>query len=146
MLETTEKLAQLDLKSSAIAFMFAYEEQAIDRMLDLCDLDGEVWFKPLGEDGRGKIGELGKGIWTALIDSFPNLNNTVDSAILEPDGSIRCQVVIRGKQTKDFAGIETKGGEFNSEHIFIFQHDPKGKINRIHIEWDHADFQQQLSH
>lgn len=144
-METTEKLAQLDLKSSAIAFMFAYEEQAIDRMMALCDPDGEVWFKPMGQDGRGKIGELGKTIWTSLLDSFPNINNTVDSAVLEPDGSVRCQVVIRGKQAKAFAGIETKGAEFNSEHIFVFQHNPNGKIERIYIEWDHADFQKQLS-
>lgn len=144
-METTEKLAQLDLKSNAIAFMFAYEEQNIDQMMSLCNLDGEVWFKPLGEDGRGKIGELGKGLWTTLIDAFPNLNNTVDSAVLDPDGAVRCQVVIRGKQAKDFAGITTKGAEFSSDHIFIFRHDPKGKIDCVHIEWDHDDFQKQLS-
>lgn len=144
-METTEKLAHLDLKSNAIAFMFAYEEQDIDRMMSLCDLDGAVWFKPLGEDGRGKIGELGKGLWSTLIDAFPNLDNTVDSAVLDPDGTVRCQVVIRGKQAKDFAGIMTKGAEFSSDHIFIFHHDANGKIDRVHIEWDHADFQKQLS-
>ena len=134
----------LDLKGSAINFMFAYAEQDMDKMMSLCDTEGEVWFKPLGEDGRGKIGELGKGLWSTLIDCFPNLDNTVDSAVLDSDGRVRCQVVIRGKQAKDFAGIVCKEQEFDSDHIFIFQSDPAGRINSIHIEWNHADFQRQL--
>ena len=144
-MNTIENIAQLDLKSIAIAFMFAYEEQDMNRMMDLCDLNGEIWFKPLGEDGRGKIGELGKGLWTTLIDCFPNLRNIVDSAALEPDGQVRCQVMISGKQAKDFAGIVCKEQEFDSNHIFIFRHNPAGEIDRIHIEWNHADFQKQLS-
>ncbi len=143
-METIAKNPTLDLKGSAINFMFAYAEQDMEKMMSLCDTEGEVWFKPLGEDGRGKIGELGKGLWSTLIDCFPNLNNTVDSAVLDSDGDVRCQVVIRGKQAKDFAGITCKEEEFDSDHIFIFQHDPQGKISSIHIEWNHADFQRQL--
>jgi hypothetical protein len=144
-MKTIVKNKRLDLKNSAIGFMFAYAEQDMNKMMSLCDTNGEVWFKPLGEGGRGKIGELGKGLWTALIDSFPNLNNTVDSAVLDEDGNVRCQVAIRGKQAKDFAGIKNNDQDFDSDHIFIFKHNPKnGKINSIHIEWDHADFQRQL--
>ena len=144
-MQTITKNPILDLKGSAINFMFAYAEQDMNKMMSLCDTEGEVWFKPLGEDGRGKIGELGKGLWTALMDSFPDLNNTVDSAVIDNDGNVRCQVVIRGKQAKDFAGIVCKEQDFDSDHIFIFQHNPKGQINSIHIEWNHADFQRQLS-
>jgi SnoaL-like polyketide cyclase len=143
-METIVKNATLDLKGSAINFMFTYAEQDMETMMSLCDTEGEVWFKPLGEGGRGKIGELGKGLWTALIDSFPDLNNTVDSAALDSDGNVRCQVTIRGKQAKDFAGIKCQDQQFDSDHIFIFKHNPNGKINSIHIQWDHADFQKQL--
>ena len=144
-MNTLEKAAHLDLKSSAIGFVFAYAEQDMARMMDLCDTEGEVWFMPLGEDGRGKIGELGKGLWTTLMDCFPDLCNTVDSAALDRDGQVRCLVTISGKQAKDFAGIASKGKVFNSEHIFIFHHNSAGKIDRIHIKWDHADFTKQLS-
>jgi hypothetical protein len=144
-MQTIVKNTTLDLKGSAINFMFAYAEQDMDKMMSLCNTDGEVWFKPLGEDGRGKIGELGKGLWGTLIDCFPNLNNTVDSAILDADGNVRCQVAIRGTQAKDFAGIKNNDQDFDSDHIFIFKHNSSGKINSIHIEWDHADFQRQLS-
>jgi hypothetical protein len=143
-METIVKNATLDLKGSAINFMFAYAEQDMETMMSLCDTEGAVWFKPLGDGGRGKIGELGKGLWTALIDSFPDLNNTVDSAALDSDGNVRCQVAIRGTQAKDFAGIKCQNQKFDSDHVFIFKHNPNGKINSIHIEWDHADFQKQL--
>jgi hypothetical protein len=143
-MQSIVKNTTLDLKGSAISFMFAYAEQDMDKMMSLCDTEGEVWFKPLGEDGRGKIGKLGKGLWSALIDSFPNLNNTVDSAILDADGNVRCQVVVRGTQAKDFAGIKNNDQDFDSDHIFIFQHNPNGKICSIQIEWNHLDFQRQL--
>lgn len=144
-METVTNINTLNLKSNAIAFMFAYEEQSIERMLSLCELDGEVWFRPLGDSGKGKIGELGKFLWSTLIEAFPDLNNVVDSATMEPDGDVRCQVVIRGTQAKEFAGIPNKGGSFSSDHIFVFRHNSNGKIDRIQVSWDHEDFQRQLS-
>jgi predicted ester cyclase len=113
-------------------------------MLSFCDPEGEVYFKPLGDAGKGKIGELGKAIWTALIDCFPDIDNTVDATVAEEEDSVRCQVVIRGTQAKDFAGIVSKGKKFDSDHIFIFRLNNAGKIDRIEISWDHEDFQRQL--
>lgn len=141
---TVEKSHTLDVKSNAIAFVFAYQQQNIEKMLSLCDLNGSVYFKPLGDDGRGTIGGLGKTLWSMLIDCFPNLDNTFNAAVLDPDGRVCCQVDIRGKQAKDFAGIPSKGKEFENDHIFIFHHNKEGKIDDIEIEWNHADFQKQL--
>lgn len=135
---------KLTLKGACVAFMFAYQNHDIEKMMQLCDTDGEVWFKPLGESGRGKIGELGKGIWSALLDCFPDLDNTVEAAISEQDDHVRCQVVITGTQAKDFADIPSKGLHFGSDHIFIFRLNPAGDINQIHIEWNHADLKRQL--
>ena len=136
---------QLSLKNACVEFMFAYQQRNVEKMLSFCNEDGEVWFTPLGEGGKGKIGELGRGLWTALIDAFPDIDNTVDATIAEDGESIRCQVVISGTQAKDFAGIENKGKKFDSDHIFIFHLDGQNKIDRMHISWDHADFQRQLS-
>ncbi|MCC6726837.1 MAG: nuclear transport factor 2 family protein [Saprospiraceae bacterium] len=132
------------MKNPCIQFMFAYQEQDLDRMMSFCDTNGEVWFKPLGEDGRGKIGELGRGIWSALIDCFPDLTNTVDSAMIDEDNRVRADVVISGTQAKDFADVPTKGLRFGSDHIFIFRLNEDHKIAQLHIEWDHADFKRQL--
>ena len=135
---------ELSLKNACVSFMFAYQQRDVDKMLSFCNPEGEVYFKPLGDSGKGKIGELGKAIWTSLIDCFPDIDNTVDAAIAEDGDTVRCQVVIRGTQAKDFAGIPNKGKSFDSDHIFIFRLNPTGKIERIEIEWDHADFQRQL--
>lgn len=136
---------QLSLKNACVEFMFSYQQRNVTQMLSFCDPQGEVWFMPLGEAGRGKIGELGKALWTSLIDSFPDIDNTVDATIAEDGESIRCQVVISGTQAKDFAGIENKGKHFDSDHIFIFHLNDENLIDRIHISWDHEDFQRQLS-
>lgn len=141
----TTQQKQLSLKNTAVQFMFAYQQKSVERMLALCDPEGTVNFVPLGKQGKGTIGELGKGIWTALIDCFPDIDNTLDAAVAEEDQTVRCQVVIRGTQAKDFAGIPNKGKQFDSDHIFIFHLNEAGKINHIRVEWNHADFQRQLS-
>ncbi|MEI9909333.1 MAG: nuclear transport factor 2 family protein [Bacteroidota bacterium] len=135
---------ELSLKNASVEFMFAYQQRNIDKMLSFCDKEGEVFFQPLGNAGKGTIGELGKAIWLGLIDSFPDIDNTVDAAVAQDGESVRCQVVIRGTQAKDFAGIVNKGKKFESDHIFIFHLNPANKIDSIQISWDHEDFQRQL--
>ena len=131
-------------KNICVDFMKAYQDQNVDQMINLCDPKSTVWFRPLGEEGKGKIHELGKGLWEALIDSFPDIDNTIHSITAE-NGNIRCIVSIRGTQKKDFAGIANKGGSFDSEHIFVFQLDDQQSIQHLEISWDHADFVVQLS-
>ena len=144
-MNATTQQSELSLKNACVSFMFAYQQRNVEKMLSFCNPDGEIFFKPLGEGGKGKIGELGRAIWTELIDSFPDIDNTVDAAIAEDGDAVRCQVVIRGTQAKDFADISNKGKHFDSDHIFIFRLNERGKIDRIEIEWDHADFKRQLS-
>lgn len=135
---------ELSLKNACIQFMFSYQQRSVEKMLDCCDPDGAVYFEPLGESGKGKIGELGKAIWSGLIDCFPDIDNTLDAAVAEEDNMVRCQVVIRGTQAGDFAEIKNNGKHFDSDHIFIFHLNPEHKIDSIHINWDHADFKRQL--
>ena len=136
---------RLSLKSACVEFMFAYQQKNVDRMLSFCDPEGVVEFLPLGESGKGKIGEVGRGVWTSIIEAFPNIDNTLDAAVAEENNIVRCQVVIRGKQVKDFAGIKSKGKSFDSDHIFIFHLTPENVIDNIQVSWDHADFTKQLS-
>jgi len=135
---------ELSLKNACVEFMFSYQQRNVEKMLSFCDPEGSVYFEPMGDAGKGTIGELGKNIWTALIDSFPDIDNTLDAAVAEDENTVTCQVVIRGTQAKDFAGIKSQGKHFDSDHIFIFHLNPQNKIDAIRISWDHADFQQQL--
>lgn len=135
---------ELSMKNSCVQFMFAYQQRNVDRMLSFCDTEGSVHFLPLGEGGKGKIGELGKAIWTSLIDAFPDIDNTLDAAVAEGDDQVRCQVVIRGTQAKDFGGITSKGQTFDSDHIFVFRLNQHNKINSITVSWDNQDLCKQL--
>jgi predicted ester cyclase len=134
----------LSLKNSCVEFMFAYQQKNVEKMLSFCDSEGDIHFVPLGESGKGKINELGKTIWSSLIECFPDIDNTLDAAVKEDDNMIRCQVVIRGTQTKEFAGIPNNGFRFESDHIFIFHLNPDGRIDNIKISWNHEDLIRQL--
>jgi len=136
---------ELSLKNACVEFMFSYQQRNVEKMLSFCDPEGSVYFEPMGDAGKGTIGELGKNIWTALIDSFPDIDNTLDAAVAEDENTVTCQVVIRGTQAKDFASIKSQGQHFDSDHIFIFHLNPQNKIDSIRVSWDHADFQRQLS-
>jgi len=143
-MNSLEQQQVLSLKNACVEFMFAYQQKNIDKMMSFCDPDGMVHFGPLGDAGEGKIGELGKGIWSALIDCFPDIDNTLDAAVAEDENTVRCQVVIRGTQAKDFADIPSKGLHFDSDHIFIFHLNDENKIDDVNITWDHADLKKQL--
>src|SRR5690242_2136113 len=134
---------QLSIKNKCVEFMFAYQQKNLEKMLSFCDPDGTVEFLPLGEAGRGKIGELGRAIWGGLLECFPDIDNTLDAAIAEDENTVRCQVVIRGTQAKDFADIKNMGKHFDSDHIFVFHLNDNNKIDHITIEWNHEDFKRQ---
>lgn len=125
--------------------MFAYQQKDVDKMMSFCNPDGIVEFKPLGSAGTGKIGELGRGIWQSLVECFPNIDNTLDAAVADDYRTVRCQVVIRGTQKKDFAGIKSTGKSFDSDHIFIFHINEENMIDHISVEWNHEDFVRQLT-
>ncbi|MEP6845795.1 MAG: nuclear transport factor 2 family protein [Panacibacter sp.] len=143
-MNTIEQQEILSLKNACVEFMFAYQQKNINKMMSLCDPNGSVHFTPMGDSGKGKIGELGKGLWSSLIECFPDIDNTLDAAVAEGENTVRCQVVISGTQAKDFAGIPGKGKHFDSDHIFIFHLNDENKIDNIIITWDHADFKKQL--
>jgi len=140
-----ESVETLSRKGTCIEFFSAYQDMDVDRMLSLCDPAGQVTFVPLGDSFKGKINEVGKGVWSALMESFPNLDNTVKEQSVDESGNVvTCKVVIFGTQEKEFAGLASKGNEFDTEHIFIFRFNEEGKISDLNIDWDHERFVAQL--
>jgi hypothetical protein len=143
-MQATAQQQAISLRNPCVAFMFSYQQKDLSKMLALCDLNGTVEFEPLGEAGKGTIGELGKTIWRLLMDCFPDIDNTLDAAVAEDNNTVRCQVVIRGTQEKDFADIPNQGKHFDSDHIFIFHLNENQKIDGIRVWWNHEDFKRQL--
>jgi len=145
-IQQQDRIDVLAKKGTCIEFFSAYQDMDVDRMLSLCHPDGTISFVPLGQDYSGKINEIGKAVWSALMDSFPNLDNTVKSQQYdETTDEVTCKVVIFGKQEKEFAGLPPKGNSFDSEHIFIFRFNEEGKISDLNIQWNHESFVNQLS-
>ena len=139
-----ESLTELTRKGTCIEFFSAYQDLDTARMINLATPEATVWFKPLGEDGKGLFREFGKAVWSLLIDCFPDLDNTVDSMSADGD-SVECKVVIFGTQEKEFLGLPAKGLRFESEHIFIFKFNSEDQIVDLTINWDHDSFVKQLS-
>ena len=139
-----ENLTELTRKGTCIEFFSAYQDMDIERMLNLASPNATVWFKPLGEDGKGQFNELGKTVWVMLMDCFPDLDNTVDSATADEE-AVTCKVAIFGTQEKDFLGLPAKGLRFESDHIFIFKFDDFDKISDLSIDWNHDNFVAQLT-
>lgn len=145
-IQQQDSIDVLAKKGTCIEFFSAYQDMDVERMLSLCEPDSTIAFVPLGQDYSGKIHEVGKAVWEALMNAFPNLDNTVKGQQYnETKDSVTCQVVIFGKQEKEFAGLAPKGNSFDSEHIFIFRFNEEGKISDLIITWDHESFVSQLS-
>lgn len=141
-----ESIDALAKKGTCIEFFSAYQDFDLDRMLSLFTPDATIAFEPMGADGAGKVSEVGKAIWSAVLDCFPDVDNTVKSQVFdEKTNSVTCSVVIFGTQARDFAGIPSKGLRFDSDHIFIFRFDDKGKIDKVNIDWDFPSFLKQLT-
>ena len=146
-METARKISTAQLstwKNICLDFMGAYQDHQIDQMMQLCNQEATVYFESLGEAGRGTVHQLGKSVWSALIESFPDLNNTVHTISME-NGKVVCNVSIRGTQHKSFADIPSQGNVFDSGHIFVFSLDENHQIKEITIQWDHEDLVRQLT-
>lgn len=143
-LKLKEEQLFISWKNRSIDFLKAYQEQDVSLMLKSCDRTCQVSFIPLGDNGKGNAHEVGKAIWDSLIECFPDIDNTVHNATYMDD-AVHCEVTIRGKQAKDFAGITCKERNFEEDHIFVFKVNDHGLISSIAVDWDHDSFVKQLS-
>jgi hypothetical protein len=138
------KIDDLSRQGTCIEFFSACQDRHLHVMMQLCTMEGQVDFMPLGEQGKGSLMEVGRRVWLRLMESFPDLDYSIRDFSVNSNGSITCQVRMRGTQRKEFANIPSKGLSVNSDQIFIFRFDQQDKITRIFIHWDHEKFKNQL--
>lgn len=138
-----ESISALTRKGACLAFFNAYDDLDTARMIGLAAPNATVHFLPLGNDGRGSFWEFGKAVWDLLIDCFPDISNTVDSLTAEDD-RVMANVTIEGTQAKDFMGVVSKGRRFTCDHIFVFRFNEVDQIQQLTIDWNHAEFVNQL--
>jgi ketosteroid isomerase-like protein len=133
------------------AFFDAYRAHDVEGMVDLCadnaDLNYvpvESWRRQWVVRGDGKVGVMGKILWTGLIDAFPDLTNEVHRVIPGSNGSVAAEVTLKGTQARDWGTIGNQGGHYELEHLFVFDLDEDSRIKRISGYWDGAWFFEQL--
>jgi ketosteroid isomerase-like protein len=142
-------------EDSAVAtvreFFAAYRAHDVEGMVDLCTDDAgfryvpfEVWGRQRVLYGEGKVRTVGKVIWTALIDAFPDLANAVTSLRADTDGNVAAEVGIGGTQAKDFGTIACTGGRYQTPHLFLFHVTGDGLIDDIVAYWDNVGWRKQL--
>jgi len=134
-------------------FFDRYRAHDVDGMTDLCSINAdfsyvpfEVWGKQRVVRGDGKVGTVGKAIWTGLVTSFPNLTNTVRTITGNDDGDVVVEADIAGTQQLAWGNIAPAGRRYSEPHLFVFHVDADGLIDGITGYWDNAGINGQLAH
>lgn len=134
-------------------FFDRYRARDVDGMVDLCTINAdfsyppfEVWGKQRVLRGDGKVGTVGKPIWTGLINAFPNLSNVVHSVDANDEGDVVVQVDIGGTQQQPWGLVLPAGKTFSEPHIFLFRLNSDGLIESVTGYWNNAGISQQLGH
>lgn len=133
------------------AFFDAYRDRDVERMVELYTDNADFHYVPFELWGRqrvirgdGKVRTIGKVIWTALIDSFPDMTNRVMTITSDGQGNIAAEVMLSGTQAKPFGTIGCQGLHFAVPHVFLFRVGDDGLIEEVTAYWDMADLQRQL--
>jgi steroid delta-isomerase-like uncharacterized protein len=139
-MHTTSRNSSIDVARS---FFSAYNQHNVKQMLQYCSEDAELRYVPMGSKGQGRVREVGKQIWSGLIDAFPDLHVTPESLFGDPQ-NVAAEVVIGGTQRKDFLDIRSQGRHYELPHAFILRLDDQGLIRAITAYWDNVSFYSQL--
>ncbi len=133
------------------AFFEAYRERDLESVVELCSdnadfhyIPFEVWGRQRVIRGDGKVRTVGKALWTALIDAFPDLTNEVTYITADDEGNVAAEVVISGTQAKPYGTITNQGLHFDLPHVFLFRVGRDGLVEEVSGYWDNADFYRQL--
>lgn len=150
-MSTTSVATAKDAIAAVEDFFDAYRDQDVTRMVELCSANAdfryvpfEVWLRQRVVRADEKVRTVGKPMWSALIDAFPDLTNHISSITADDDGNVAVEVTIGGTQGKDFGAIRNLGERYDLPHVFLFHVDDAGQIDRVVAYWDTADWYQQL--
>jgi steroid delta-isomerase-like uncharacterized protein len=127
----------------ATQFFDRYRAQDVDGMVDFFIPSATIEYVPLNL--KGTVTEAGAGVWNALIDTFPDLTNQVQSIRQDETGRVAfVDVWISGTQQKTAFGIPNQGKFYNLRHLFVIETNEVGKISNLVSFWDNADWYTQL--
>jgi len=134
-------------------FFTRYRAHDVNAMTDLCAINAafsyvpvELWGKQRVLRGDGTVGTIGKPLWTGLINSFPNLTNTVRTITASDVGDVVVEADIAGTQQLAWGLIAPAGKDYSEPHLFVFHVGADLLIDSITAYWNDAGISQQLGH
>ena len=80
------------------------------------------------------------------MDAFPDFSTKVVSMMEAQNGAIVCETLNGGTQAKDVGNIKNKGRKQFTPHLFIFEFNSQGAIEKITAFWDNDTIYAQLGH
>lgn len=129
----------------ATAFLTAYAEHDLERMVALCAEDATFDYVPLGDAGRGRVREAAVPIWRSYLDAFEGFRPEVQEVFEDAANRVAvARVINRGVQRRDVGGIHAAGGELAAPHLFIFRIAADGRVSEIVAYWDNETIYSQL--
>jgi len=149
----TAPLTAADYAAVVDEFFARYRAQDVRGMAELCTVNAdfsyppfEMWGKQRVLRGDGKVGTVGRAIWTGLIQAFPDLTNVVHRIEANDDGDAAVQVDIAGTQQSAWGAVQPAGKHFSEPHLFLFHLNEEGLITSLTAYWNNAGISQQLGH
>ncbi len=127
-------------------FFDAYTAHDTDEMLALCSQAATFRYVPLGNNGLGSVHKDALGVWKLYIDAFPDFSVKLVSVLQAQNETIVCETLQGGTQTKDVGNIKNKGRKQYTPHLFLFQFNKEGLIEKITAFWDNDTIYAQLGH
>jgi steroid delta-isomerase-like uncharacterized protein len=130
-------------EATARSFFAAYNAHKVEEMVAACSEDAQVRYIPMGDQGQGKVRDVGRTIWSGLIDAFPDLG-VRPQACFSDARNVAAEVMIGGTQQKDFLNVRSQGKRYDLPHAFLLTLNESGLITHITAYWDNASFYLQL--
>jgi ketosteroid isomerase-like protein len=134
-------------------FFSRYRAHDVEGMTELCGINAgfsyvpfEVWGKQRVLRGDGKVGTVGKAIWTGFINSFPDFSNTVHTVTANDEGDVVAEADLGGTQRLPWGLTAPAGRHFSEPHLFVFHVGADRLIDSITAYWDNAGISRQLGH
>ena len=142
----TKKMDHRFNLKTCLAFFSFLEDNNFDRVLAHCASDALIEFEPLGESFKGTVSGIGRIIWSALIESFPDLRIELKDMDWNATGhKAVCLVNIQGTQRYPFIGFRLNGQSLNLTQYFTFHFNDNAKIELIRVQWIHDELVNQLA-
>ena len=130
---------------TCLAFFSFLEDNNFERILAQCSPGAIIEFEPLGESFKGTVSGIGRIVWSALIESFPDLRIELKDMDWDKEGrKTRCLVSLQGTQLYPFVDIKNTGHSLNITQYFNLYFDDNAKIDLIRVQWNHEEFINQL--